>query len=274
VSSGRGAGPAAGDKAATISPRIIGPPTPEGGRYHREQARRVFNSIRNAVEDYVRLVTFKAALIAVVAFAVSALIWPVHARVGLRNKMADILRGAGVLYSAIAAAALQGADNEEQVRQLDRELHDLRRGVTQQMEEAGSEMSFARFNQGAFQAFVDQSDQLRRRLTAMAEDRGLYMHAEVQPKFLPSLPALVECTASAFSDLADAVRARSKTVASAPELERAARDLDSDVAQLREQRVTAPFTLDRMLPFWSFVFNLREVAQDLKQLESTLAQLE
>jgi AI-2 transport protein TqsA len=38
--------------------------------HHREQARRVFNSVRNAVEDYVRLVTFKAALIAVVAFAV------------------------------------------------------------------------------------------------------------------------------------------------------------------------------------------------------------
>jgi AI-2 transport protein TqsA len=39
-------------------------------QHHREQARRVFNSIRNAVEDYVRLVTFKALLIAVIAFAV------------------------------------------------------------------------------------------------------------------------------------------------------------------------------------------------------------
>lgn len=211
---------------------------------------------------------------AVVAFAVSVLFWPVHARVALRNKMSDILRGTGVLYSAIVAAALQGANNEQQVLQFDRQLHDLRRGVTQQMDEARSEISFARFNQGAFQTFVDQSDQLRRRLTAMAEDRGLYIHAQVQPKFLPSLPALVECTARAFSDLADAVRARSKTVASAGELERAVRDLDSNLAQLREQRVTAPFTLDRMLPFWSFVFNLREVAQDLKQLESTLAQLE
>lgn len=38
--------------------------------HHREQARRVFNSIRNAVEQYVRLVTFKALLIAVVAYAV------------------------------------------------------------------------------------------------------------------------------------------------------------------------------------------------------------
>jgi AI-2 transport protein TqsA len=38
--------------------------------HHREQARRVFNSVRGAVEDYVRLVTFKALLIAIVAFAV------------------------------------------------------------------------------------------------------------------------------------------------------------------------------------------------------------
>jgi predicted PurR-regulated permease PerM len=38
--------------------------------HHREQARRVFGSIRNAVEQYVRLVTFKALLIALLAFAV------------------------------------------------------------------------------------------------------------------------------------------------------------------------------------------------------------
>ncbi len=37
---------------------------------HREQARRVFNSIRNGVEEYVRLVTFKALLVALVAYAV------------------------------------------------------------------------------------------------------------------------------------------------------------------------------------------------------------
>jgi AI-2 transport protein TqsA len=37
---------------------------------HREQARRVIASVRNAVEHYVRLVTFKALLIAIVAFGV------------------------------------------------------------------------------------------------------------------------------------------------------------------------------------------------------------
>lgn len=39
-------------------------------QHHRQQARRVFESIREAVEDYVRLVTFKALLIAIIAFGV------------------------------------------------------------------------------------------------------------------------------------------------------------------------------------------------------------
>jgi len=211
---------------------------------------------------------------AVIAFAVGVLVWPVHAREGLRSKMANILQGAGSLYSAVTAAALRGVNNEPQVRQLDRQLHDLRRGITQQMDEARSELSFGRFNAGAFQAFIDLADQVRRRLTAMAEDGSLYAHAQVQPELLPSLPGLVTCTARAFSDLADAVRVRRKEMRSADDLERAVRDLDADLARLRERRVTAPFALDRMLPFWSLAFNLREVAQDLKQLGSTLAQLE
>jgi len=211
---------------------------------------------------------------AVVAFAVSALIWPVHARVALRNKLANLMQGAGELYRAVAAAALQGVNNEQQVRQLDRQLHDLRRGITQQMEEARSELTFARFDAGAFQVLVDQADQIRRRLTAMAEDSSLYVHAQVQPELLPSLPALVESTDRAFTDAAAAVRTEGGGAAAAPELEQAVRDLDSDLARLRERRATAPFALDRMLPFWSFVFNLREVARDLKQLESTLLELD
>jgi uncharacterized membrane protein YccC len=210
---------------------------------------------------------------ALVAFAVSALVWPVHARVGLRSKIAKILQGAGALYSAITAAALHGLDNEQQVRQLDRQLHDLRRGVTQQMEEARSELTFARFNEGAFQAFVDQTDQVRRRLTAMAEDSSLYVHAGLRAEILPSLPALAECTARAFTELAAAVLVQDHELKLAGDLERAVRDLDADLAQLRERRATAPFTLDRMLPFWSFVFSLREVALDVRELAASVGVL-
>jgi hypothetical protein len=56
-------------------------------------------------------------------------------------------------------------------------------------------------------------------------------------------------------------------------LEAVIRNLDADLAKIRAQHATAPFALDRMLPFWALVFNLKEVVQDLKQLESTLPQL-
>jgi uncharacterized membrane protein YccC len=210
---------------------------------------------------------------ALVAFAVSVLVWPVQAREGLRNNLASILQGAGALYTAVTGAALQGANNEEQIRQLNRQLQDLRRGITQQMDEARRELTYARFNAGAFQAFIDQADQVRRRLTAMAEDRSLYAHAKVDPELLPSLPKLVACTVQGFSDLAAGLRTRSKQVQSGESLERAVRDLDSDLARLRKHRVTAPFSLDRMLPFWSLVFNLREAAQDLRQLAANLGEL-
>jgi uncharacterized membrane protein YccC len=209
---------------------------------------------------------------AMVAFAVGALIWPVRAREGLRLKIANILDGAGALYRAVTAAALQGIDNEEQVRQLDRQLHDLRRGITQQMEEARSELAFSRFNQGAWQAFVNTADQVRRRLTAMAEDSSLFVNAGVEPALVPSLPTLAERTARSLTSVAEAVRRQGKAL-EACDLEGAICDLDADLARLRAQRTTAPFALDRMLPFWALVFNLREVAQDLKQLESILPQL-
>ncbi len=208
---------------------------------------------------------------AFVAFAVGALLWPVRAREGLRVKIANILAGAGALYQAVTVAALHGADNEEEVRTLERNLHDLRRGITQQMDEARSELTFSRFNQGAYQQVVDVGDQVRRRLTAMAEDRSLYVHAQIDVRLLPSLPALTEKTAEKFTSLAESVRT-AKPVPSIG-LDASIQNLDNDLARLRAQRVTSPFSLDRMLPFWALVFSLREVAQDLKQLETLVSQL-
>lgn len=206
---------------------------------------------------------------AVIAFGVGALVWPMRARVDLGEKLASIIDGAGRLYRAVAAAAIQGVDNDEEIRQLDHRLHDLRRGITQQMDEARSELAFPRFNQAAYSRFVDAEDQMRRRLSAMAEDRMLYMHARVEPVLVPSLPKVAEATAGFFAAIARAVRTRASSVNST-ELDCALRDLDSDLRKLRTERATAPFALDRMLPFWALVFNLREVASDLKQLETVL----
>ncbi len=113
---------------------------------------------------------------------------------------------------------------------------------------------------------------MRRRLTAMAEDRSLYVHARAEPGLVPSLPTLADCTATAFADLAAAIRNPGKALSSA-DLDDAIKALDTDLERLRVQRATAPFALDRMLPFWALVFNLKEVAENLKQLETTLPQL-
>jgi uncharacterized membrane protein YccC len=209
---------------------------------------------------------------AVIAFGVGVLVWPVRARVGLRQNLANIIEGAGTLYVAVTAAALEGIDNEGEVRQLDRKLHDLRRGITQQMDEARSELAFSRFNRDAYSRLVDAADLIRRRLTAMAEDRSLYVHARVEPGFVPSLRRLVEVTTRLFPRIAQAIRTRSVSTERS-ELDQRLRDLERDLDKLRAQRATAPFGLDRMLPFWALVFNLREVATDLKELESTLPNL-
>jgi hypothetical protein len=203
---------------------------------------------------------------------VGALIWPVRAREGLRQKIASILEGSAELYRALAVAAIEGVDNEQEVRQLDRRLHDLRRGITQQMDEARSELSFSRFNQGAYQSVVELADQVRRRLTAMAEDSSLYVHAHVEPGLVPSLPKVAEATTNYLASLAEALRSPGKIVDSAA-VDAAVNQLNDDLAKLRAQRSTAPFALDRMLPFWALVFNLREVAQDLKQVQEVLPQL-
>ena len=214
---------------------------------------------------------------AFVAFAVGSLIWPVHAREILRLKLATILHGAGELYGAVTAAALQGIENEQQVRHLDRKLHELRRGISQQMDEARSEIGFSRIHRGAYQEFIGVADQVRRRLTSMAEDRSLYVHAKLPPDLVPSLPALAERTARSFDALADAIRQKAAHLDPAEfdpaKLDAAIASLDFDLARLRTERTTSPFSLDRMLPFWALVFNLREVAQDLKQLQLTLPHL-
>ena len=204
---------------------------------------------------------------ALVAFAIGALIWPVRAREILRQRIANILEGSATLYRALTAAALEGIDNEQQVRELEHQLHDLRGGITQQMQEARSELAFSRFNQSAYQRVIDMADQVRRRLTSMADDRSLYVRAQASPSLLPSLPDLAEKTARHFAWLAQAVR--DPTIALDPvDLDAALRALEADLAKLRQERVTSPFALDRMLPFWALVFNLREVAGDLKELEA------
>jgi len=209
---------------------------------------------------------------AVVAFTVGALLWPVRARKILQQKIANILEGAAVLYRAVTAAALQGADNEQQVRELDRRLHDLRRGITEAIGGSAQRTHFLAIQSGR----IPESGCGRRSDSPTPRgDRRRSLDARPRAgltSMLPSMPKLVEKTEEHFASLVQAVRNPKKSMSS-DHLESAVRALDADLTRLREPRVTSPFALDRMLPFWALVFNLQEVSQDLRESESALAQI-
>jgi hypothetical protein len=95
----------------------------------------------------------------------------------------------------------------------------------------------------------------------------------VPSEFVPSLPELVACSDRAFSNLSKALRTGGTDRHPAGELQRAIHNVESDLARMREKHVTVSFTLDRVLPFWSFVFNLRELAQDLQGLAASVGEL-
>jgi hypothetical protein len=89
---------------------------------------------------------------------------------------------------------------------------------------------------------------------------------------VPELKALTDETARALNGLAAAVR-DGKMQFDVSGLDHAEQDLDRRLQQLRDARVTSPFSLDRMLPFWSFLFNLKEIAPSLRQVKESLGKI-
>jgi hypothetical protein len=89
---------------------------------------------------------------------------------------------------------------------------------------------------------------------------------------VPELKVLTDETARALAGLAASVRdGRSEFDVSG--LNEAEQTLDRRLQQLRDARVTSPFSLDRMLPFWSFLFNLKEISGSLRLVKESLGKL-
>ena len=178
----------------------------------------------------------------------------------LRQKLANIIDGAGTLYRAVAAAASKESTTKKRFANSIAIARPASRHH-QQMDEARSELAFSRFNRYAYQAFVDVADHgprgVSRQWPRIAPLRARARRALTRP----FAAEVVERTAqTVYLDCASGANSPAPLVKSA-DLDNALRDLDADLARLRSQRATAPFALDRMLPFWALVFNLREVAR-------------
>ena len=207
---------------------------------------------------------------AVIAFLVGVLVWPVRARDRLRAEIADFLENSAGLYRAITDTQEREACSDEKFEQLRAAVPAGLSHVTDALDEARSEPSFSRFNDAPYTAIVQELDHLKQRMLAMCRDTDLYSHAMVVRTLVPELKTLTDETARTLTGLAASER-DGKVEFDASGLDRAEHTLDQQLQQLRDARATSPFSLDRMLPFWSFLFNLKEIVASLRRVRESLA---
>ena len=209
---------------------------------------------------------------ALIAFAVNVLLWPVRAQENLRTRMAEFLDRCGELYAEVVTAALGGNSNEDRFRLLTDALSTQRPAMTRHLEEMRRETAWARSDYQAYADFVGELDRLCQRLAAMSRDVTLYAHAAPQPALVNGLPQLAKKTECHFRELASGLRTHSKHVI-VEDLDEGVASVDEDIVRLRGKHFAVPFSLEQMLPFWSFIFNLREVAETVKVLDQKLTHL-
>ena len=209
---------------------------------------------------------------AVIAFLVGVLVWPVRARGRLRSNIAECLETFARLYRAVS-------DPVERKKCGDAEFEAVREAVPTGLEkvnlsldEARSEPSFSRFNDAPYTAAVEELNDLEQRLLPMCRDDNVHLHTEVVENLAPELKALTDETTRALNGLVAAVR-DGRMECDVSGLDRAEQDLDRRLQELRDSRATSPFSLDRMLPFWSFLFNLKEIAASLRQVRESLGKI-
>ena len=209
---------------------------------------------------------------AVIAFLVGVLVWPVRARDHLRTEIADFLDSSARLYRVVTDTKARESCGDAQFEQIRDDVPNGWSRVSVALDEARSEPSFSRFNDAAYAGAVDELNHLKERLLAMCRDTDLYSHAAVVEKLVPELKALTDETARTLAGLAAAVR-DGKTDFDVSGLDQSELELNRRLQQLRDTRATSPFSLDRMLPFWSFLFNLKEIAGSLRLVKESLGKL-
>lgn len=209
---------------------------------------------------------------AVIAFLVGVLVWPVRARDHLLSEIADFLESSSRLYRAVTDPKVRESCGDAEFEEVRDAVPNGWSRVSVALDEARSEPSFSRFNDAAYAAAVEELNHLKQRLLAMCRDSDVYAHATVMEALVPELKALTDETAEALVELAASVR-DGKMALDVSALDHAEQQLDRRLQQLRDARATSPFSLDRMLPFWSFLFNLKEVASSLRQVRESLGKL-
>jgi uncharacterized membrane protein YccC len=209
---------------------------------------------------------------AIVAFLVGILLWPVRARDGLRGEIANFLEDAGMLYTAATDPIMRAKCGDQEFDRLRVSITETWDRLSTALNEARGEPSFSRFNDADYAGALEELNHIKQRLLALCRDTDLYSHATVVEALVPELKGLTQETAHLFEAMAGGVRDGEPSF-DTEKIDLAEHALDGRLQQLREARATSPFSLDKMLPFWSFLFNLKEMAGSLRVLQKHLRKL-
>jgi uncharacterized membrane protein YccC len=209
---------------------------------------------------------------AIVAFLVGILLWPVRARDGLRTEIAAFLQDAGRLYAAATDPVMKAKCGDQEFDRLRTSIAGTWDRLSGALNEARREPSFSRFNDADYAATVEQLNHIKQRLLALCRDADLYSHATVVEALVPELKELRQETVHLFDAMAAGVR-DGETSFDTEKIDLAEHALDGRLQNLRDARATSPFSLDKMLPFWSFLFNLKEMSGSLRVLQQNLRKL-
>jgi uncharacterized membrane protein YccC len=209
---------------------------------------------------------------AVVAFGVGVLVWPVRARENLRSSIARLLEDCSLLVRLVTDIVLTGILREQDLHELARTILEHCRTVPQGLNEARSEPARSRFDHDAYVSFVEELDRIRQRLLAMRRDTAPYAESEIRGGLVPLLLELCRSITEGLATLASEICGTGAGISLA-RLDRSIAQVETDLTKLRETRMTAPLALDQMLPFWSLIFNLKELAAGVRNLAEKLPQL-
>jgi uncharacterized membrane protein YccC len=208
---------------------------------------------------------------ALIAFVIGIVVWPVHAGEGLRLRIAQLLQDCGRLTRAITEYALHRDIPASDLDRLAQSIFLNRRAITTSLEEVRGESAFSRADHGSYVSLIEVADHIRLRLLSMRGDAALYANSGLRTGLVPSLPKLCEAVAACLQGLAEAITNNKSGESTA--LAAAVSQVESELHTLRETHATAPLALDHMLPFWSFVFNLMEIAESVVVLEAKIKAL-
>jgi len=210
---------------------------------------------------------------ALIAFLVGVLVWPIRAREGLKAKIALLL---GRLRSPNPHGDRGGLERKRaggSTRRTRTHPHPAPPRHHARPGRSSQRTGPLTLRSRCLRIVRRGTGSHPRPPIGLSGDTVTYAASAVAANLVPSLPALCQQISEALAALGDVIAGKGE-IANLDALQKAVTQVDQELTALRQARATSPLALDHMLPFWSFVFNLKETAAGIENLRQKLPQLD